>query len=105
MRKIRDLPGRYGRASGIGMEVQEKGSVVMHSKLLILFIALALGAFAWPLPSSSAAAQIRVIPGSAVGGGEIFKDKGCSDCHNSGGSHPLITQNETPSSLAAALWN
>ncbi len=63
------------------MEVHEKGSVVMHSKLLILFIALAVAPFAWPLPSSSAAAQIRIIPGSAVGGSEIFRDKGCSNCH------------------------
>ena len=73
----------------------------MHSKLLILFIALAVAPFAWPLPSSSAAAQIRIIPGSAVGGSEIFRDKGCSNCHK----FELIAQNQTPSSLAAALWN
>src|SRR6478672_7499047 len=79
----------------------------MHHKFMILFIALAVAPFAWPLPSSSAAAQIRIIPGSAVSGGQIFRDKGCSNCHKfedvSGANASPIGR--TPSSLAAALWN
>jgi cytochrome c2 len=73
----------------------------MHNKSMILFIALAVAPFAWPLPSSSAAAQIRIIPGSAVTGAQIFNDKGCSNCHK----FENMANNETPSSLAAALWN
>src|SRR5690348_10407479 len=73
----------------------------MHHKFMVLFIALALAPFAWPLPSSSAPAQIRIIPGSAVRGGQIFTDKNCSNCHK----FEEIAQNQTPSSLAAALWN
>src|SRR5215471_11063797 len=87
----------------------------MHNKFVVLFIALAVAPFAWPLPSS-AAAQIRIIPGSAVSGGRIFTDKGCSNCHKfeamsgvnaspTGRSRLLMANNETPSSLAAALWN
>src|SRR5689334_1524763 len=73
----------------------------MHHKFMILFFALAVAPFAWPLPSSSAAAQIRIIPGSAVSGSHIFSEKGCANCHK----FEDMAQNETPSSLAAALWN
>src|ERR1051326_760477 len=73
----------------------------MHRKFMVLFIALAVAPFAWPLPSSPAAPQIRIIPGSAVSGGKIFRDKGCTNCHEL----KDIAHNQTPSSLAAALWN
>jgi len=74
----------------------------MHGKFMILFIALAVAPFAWPLPSPSAAPQIRIVPGSAVSGGEIFRNKGCSNCHK---FEDMSGANQTPSSLAAALWN
>lgn len=73
----------------------------MHNKLLALFVGLALAPFAWPLPSSSAPAQIRIFPGSSPSGERIFREKGCVDCHSS----ERIAQTRNPSSLAAGLWN
>lgn len=73
----------------------------MHTRFVVLFIALALAPFAWPLPGSPAVLQIRVAPGSSVSGAKLFQEKGCANCHTPEG----MTERKTPASLAAALWN
>ena len=57
----------------------------MHTQLAALFFAFA---------------QISVIPGSAVRGAELFRDKTCVECHAANVPHAA-----TPTLLAAALWN
>jgi len=82
----------------------------MHTKLVVLFIAFALAPFAWPPVSS---AQIEIIPGSSVRGADLFRNKGCIECHTSSGVGgkiaPDLTQPNknihTPMQLASALWN
>jgi len=57
----------------------------MHTQFAALFFAFA---------------QISVIPGSAVRGAELFRDKTCVECHAANVPHAA-----TPTLLAAALWN
>jgi cytochrome c2 len=83
------------------MEVHEKSGVTMNNKLITLFVGLALAPFAWPLPSSSAPVQVRIIPGSSVSGARIFRDKGCVSCHDS----DRLAKSGNPAALAAGLWN
>src|SRR5438270_553853 len=92
------------------MDLLEKSGVNMYTRLLVLFISLALAPLAWPPPSS---AQIEVIPGSSARGAELFREKGCAECHafrGAGGkiAPDLAQPNErghTPMQLASALWN
>jgi cytochrome c2 len=72
----------------------------MHTRFIALFICLALAPFAWPLPAAPAR-QITIVPGSAVNGANIFREKGCANCHSFEG----MTQGQNPASLAAGLWN
>src|SRR5215467_2584700 len=73
----------------------------MNNGLIALFIGLALALFAWPLPSSSAPMQVRIIPGSSVSGARIFRDKECAGCHSS----DRLAESGNPAALAAGLWN
>jgi len=73
----------------------------MNNGLIALFIGLALAPFAWPLPSSSAPMQVRIIPGSSVSGARIFRDKECAGCHSS----DRLAESGNPAALAAGLWN
>ena len=70
----------------------------MRRKFIAVFIVLALAPFAWAIPAH---AQITIVPGSAANGGELFRQKGCVDCHSFDG----MAQGRTPTQLAAALWN
>jgi cytochrome c2 len=72
----------------------------MHTRFITLFTALMLAPFAWPLPSAPAR-QITIVPGSAVDGANLFREKGCVNCHTFEG----VTQGQNPASLAAGLWN
>jgi len=82
----------------------------MQTKVVLLFIVLALAPFAWP-PASSA--QIDIVPGSSVRGEELFRAKGCVECHAFGGVGGKIAPDlaqpnrtmRTPMQLASALWN
>jgi cytochrome c2 len=73
----------------------------MNNRLIALFIGLALPSFAWPLPSSSAPMQVKIIPGSSVSGARIFGDRGCAGCHSS----DRFAKSGNPAALAAGLWN
>src|SRR5262245_14594321 len=82
----------------------------MHHRLLVLFILLAVAPFRWPVLSS---AQDEVIPGNALRGAALFREKGCVECHAFQGpvhelAPSLAQPNErthTPMQLATALWN
>ena len=81
-----------------------------HNPILLLSVVLALAPLAWPPPS---AGQITIIPGSARHGADLFREKGCIQCHafngKGGDGAPDLSQKaqktSTPMLLAAALWN
>ncbi len=70
----------------------------MRKRFLALFIIGGLARLVGPLPAS---AQISIIPGSAARGAELFRGKGCVECHESN----VLSRAATPASLATALWN
>jgi mono/diheme cytochrome c family protein len=82
----------------------------MHTRFVAVFLSLALAPFAWTF---FAPAQIDIVPGSSVRGAELFRSKGCIECHAFGGAGgkaapDLAQPNATtrgPMQLASALWN
>src|SRR5881396_2895541 len=79
------------------MEIPKTRRVRMRIKFLALLITCVAG-LAWALPAT---AQISIIPGSSIRGGELFQQRGCVQCHSFSGT----PQAQTPMLLAAALWN
>jgi len=79
------------------------------TRFLVFFAAL-LTPFLLPLALS---AQIEIIPGSSANGQELFRHKGCIECHafqgvGANAAPDLGRPNErprTPMQLASALWN
>src|SRR5206468_12311624 len=53
------------------------------------------------LSPSPAPAQITIVPGSAESGAQLFKEKGCAQCHTT----EAMVRARTPVTLAAELWN
>jgi cytochrome c2 len=82
----------------------------MRSRLTVVCISLIATVLAWAVASLG---QISIIPGSSSRGAELFKTKGCVDCHSFAGAGgkiapDLAQQSErlrTPMQLASALWN
>ena len=81
-----------------------------HNRIVLLFAVFAVASLAWPRHS---AGQITIIPGSATHGADLFREKGCIQCHafdgKGGDAAPDLSQKSlkasTPMLLAAALWN
>ena len=92
------------------MGVCKTGGMIMHTRYVVLFLLLALAPLAWP-PLSTA--QIAVVPGSSARGEDLFRTKGCIDCHAFNGAGgkiaPDLSQRDervrTPLQLASAMWN
>jgi cytochrome c2 len=88
--------------------VQRRDQVKRLTALAVMGLALGFGS-----RSSSAAAQVKLLPGSAARGGQLIINKGCVSCHAFGGgggkTAPDLTRTppdaSSPGQLATAIWN
>ena len=73
-------------------------------KVLFIIVILLL-AFAIAHAMGIQAAQIAIVPGSAVRGARVFQDKQCAQCHSLADLKNRSGRTATPALLASTMWN